>query len=301
MNERSAALATAPRSGSRWLRVALTLLTLSALAALMLARGHDYYRQELSLRASHADYRVLNPAGTIGHGYGIVGTILVAMNLLYLVRRRLTHVLPPWIGSMQAWLHAHAFTGLTGSLLVTFHSAFQLRTPIAALTSASLGIVVLTGLVGLYLHALVPKAGLQPLRDRLSEIAPFLPGMTSNVEAYVVAAPATRLPADASLFRAIVTVPRWVRDARKRRRGVARAAREDRTFRALENTDPDLARAFVHELSDLAAGEVDTLAGSALLRSWRSLHRFLAILMLVSETLHIAVAWYYGFRWIFER
>jgi len=284
----------------RWLRVFLTLTVLVLLASAMLSRGYDYYRQDLVARAAHPDYRILNPAGFIGHGYGIVGTTLVAMNLLYLVRRRLANVLPPWIGSMQSWLHAHAFTGLTGSLLVLFHSAFQLRTPIATLTSVSLGVVVMTGLVGLYLYALVPKAGLLPLQGRLAQIAAHMPGVSRNVTEFVKTSPATDLPGDASLARALLTIPRWAGDARARRRGVAVAMRSDKLFRALEQTDRRLASSFVAELSDLAAAEVDTLAGAALLRSWRSLHRFLAILMLVSVSLHIAVAWYYGFRWVFE-
>jgi len=282
-------------------RVFLTLLTLAALASLMLWRGYDYYRQDLTARAAHGDYRLLNPAGLIGHAYGIVGTTLVAANLLYLVRRRLTNVLPAWIGSMKAWLNAHVFTGLVGSLLILFHSAFQLRTPIAALTSVSLGIVVCTGLIGLYLYSLVPKAGLAPLRNRLEEIAPFMPGVAERIGALVQAAPATRLHADASFLRTIFTIPRWAGDARRRRRGVASAMREDPLFSELEQTEPRLARAFVAELGQLAAAEVDTLAGSAFVRSWRSLHRFLAILMLVSVTLHIGVAWYYGFRWIFDQ
>jgi hypothetical protein len=282
------------------LRVFLTLFTLTLLACAMLWRGHDYYRQDLSSRAAHVDYRALNPAGFVGHAYGIIGTTLVAANLLYLIRRRLTNVLPAWIGSMKAWLNAHVFTGLTGSVLIVFHSAFQLRTPIAALTSASLGIVVVTGLIGLYLYSLVPKAGLRPLENRLAEIAPLMPGMAANVGELVQAMPATRLHADASLLRTLLTIPRWVGDARRRRRGVAAFMREDSLFRELESTEPRLARSFVAELGHLAAAEVDTHAGSALVRSWRSLHRFLAILMLTSVTLHIGVAWYYGFRWIFD-
>jgi len=289
----------APRTSR--VRVFFTLLTLATLALLMFRRGHDYYAMGLAARAAHPDYRALNPAGRIGHGYGIVGTTLVAANLLYLVRRRLSNVLPEWIGSMKAWLNAHAFTGLVGSLFILFHSAFQLRTPIATVTSASHGVVGATGLVGLYLYSLLPKAGLAPLRARLTELAPHLPGVVTRVERFVEEAPATRLHADASLVRALLTVPVWARDARSRRVGVAEAVRSDIIFRQLEDVDPRLARAFVTELGDLAASEVDTLAGAALVRSWRSLHRFLAILMLVSVSLHIAVAWYYGFRWIFDR
>jgi hypothetical protein len=283
---------------ARRLALWVTIFILATLASALFWRGYSYYRLDLVSRAEHPEYRLLNPAGTIGHGYGIVGTAMIATNLLYLVRRRFAKVLPNWLGSMKAWLNAHVFTGLVGSLLVVFHSAFQLRTPIAALTSVSLAIVVGTGLVGLYLHALVPKAGLQPLKARLAEIAPLLPGFVHRVDEFVQATPATKLPADASFLRALVTIPRWVLDARTRRHGLVKAARTDKVFRVLESTDRRLARSFLVELGDLAAAEVDTLAGSALMRSWRSLHRFLALVMLVSVSLHIGVAWYYGFRWI---
>jgi hypothetical protein len=290
---------TAARPESR-LGTWITILVLSTVASALAWRGFDYYRLGLVARAGHHDYRLLNPAGLLGHGYGIVGTAMIATNLLYLVRRRFAKALPEWIGSMKGWLNAHAFTGLVGSLLVVFHSAFQLRTPIATLTSASLAIVVVTGLVGLYLHALVPRAGLRPLEERLAEIEPLLPGLVVSVHEFVQKTPAARVPHDASFLRTIATIPRWVFDANRRRRGMRSAARDDKAFRVLENTEPRLAHAFLTELGGLAAAEVDTLAGAALMRSWRSLHRLLALLMLVSVSLHIGVAWYYGFRWIFH-
>jgi hypothetical protein len=285
---------------SRRIGLWITVLVLGALAALLLWRGFDFYRQDLGSRPVHPQYRTLNPAGFLGHGYGMVGTAMILTNLLYLVRRRFTNILPNWIGSMKAWLNAHAFTGLVGSLLILFHSAFQLRTPIATVTSVSLGIVVVTGLIGLYLHALVPKAGLKPLKNRLAEIEPLLPGLVKCVEQFVQAAPVTALPHDASFMRTMFTIPRWVFEARARRRGVNTAAREDKLFRVLEHNEPALARSFLVELGGLAAAEIDTQAGAAIMRSWRSLHRFLALLMIASVSVHIGVAWYYGFRWIFH-
>ena len=298
MNQAATSLASRqkPRRLGPW----ITVLILALLTTWLLRRGLDYYRQDLAARTAHPDYRALNPAGFLGHGYGIVGTAMIATNLLYLVRRRFAKVIPDWAGSVKAWLNAHVFTGLVGSLLVVFHSAFQLRTAIATVTALSLGIVVGTGLVGLYLHLLLPKAGLSPLKSRLSEIEPLLPGLVKQVDAFVLATPAASLPYDASFVRMLFTVPRWLLDARVRRRGVKKAARQDKLFRAVERTEPALARALVAELGDLAAAEVDTLAGGALMRSWRSLHRFLAVLMLVSVSVHIGVAWHYGFRWVFR-
>jgi hypothetical protein len=287
----------APRRLGRW--VAIFILVVAATE--LMVRGYSFYRLGIGDRPSHPDYRTLNPAGFLGHGYGIVGTALIFTNLLYLVRRRFAKYISDRLGSVKGWLNAHAFTGLLGSLLVVFHSAFQLRTPIAAVTSVSLGIVVVTGLVGFYLHALVPKAGLRPFKDRLAEIEPLLPGFVARVDEFVKAVPVTSLPHDASLFRTILTIPRWVLQARKRRRGMRVAARADKMFRVLEYNEPRLARAFLVELGELASKEVDTSAGAAMMRSWRSLHRFLAIMMLVSVSVHIGVAWYYGFRWIFDR
>jgi hypothetical protein len=277
-----------------------TILFLTLLVGVLAWRGLDYYRQGLSTRGLHPDYRALNPAGLIGHGYGMVGTAMILTNLLYLVRRRFAKSFPSWAGSMKAWLNVHVFTGLVGSVLVLFHSAFQLRTPIATVTSVSLAIVVVTGLMGLYLYKLVPKSGLKPLHDRLDEIRPLLPGLVLQVEQYVQQTPLTTVPHDASFTRTIFTVPRWILEARRRRRGLKLAARKDKMVRVLERTDPKLAKAYFVELADLAANEVDSHVGAALMRSWRSLHRFLALLMIASVTVHIGVAWFYGFRWIFE-
>jgi hypothetical protein len=165
----------------------------------------------------------------------------------------------------------------------------------------SLAIVVFTGLIGLYLYELIPKAALKPLKDRLAELEPLFPGLVGRVDEAVRKIEITRLPGDSSLLRTLWTVPKWILEARARRSAVRTAARATKTFRVLWNADRHLAKALVAELSVLAAGEIDTNAGSALMRSWRSLHRFLALLMIVSVTVHIGVAWYFGFRWIFSK
>lgn len=283
----------------RRIGLAFTIFFVAFLLAGLGYYGHDFYRQALTERALHPLYRRLNPAGLVGHGYGMVGTLLILSNLLYLVRRRLANRMA-WAGSVRGWLSMHAFTGLTGSVLILFHSAFQLRTPIATVTSVSLAIVVFTGLIGLYLHALVPREGLKALEERLAEIEPLLPGLCAQVRTFVKETPLTSLPADASFIRTLLTLPSWAIQARRRRRGLRKAARQDKMFRVLEHNDRALAKSFYEELGHLAANEADTTAGAALMRTWRSLHRFLALLMIVSVTVHIGVAWYFGFRWIFE-
>jgi hypothetical protein len=53
------------------------------------------------------------------------------------------------------------------------------------------------------------------------------------------------------------------------------------------------------ELADAATADARTDGVAALLRSWRGLHRFFALVMLATVLLHAGIAWKYGYRWIF--
>jgi hypothetical protein len=57
----------------------------------------------------------------------------------------------------------------------------------------------------------------------------------------------------------------------------------------------------IEEASQLAVAEVRSYAATALLRTWRSMHRFLAILMMTTVLVHIATAWTFGYRWIWSQ
>lgn len=132
----------------------ILLLLLLGIAAGLLWKGWGFYQLGLEARTEHPDYRTLRPSGDLGNGYGFMAALLMLANLLYLVRRRVRAF--RW-GSMRAWLDVHVFTGLFAAMLAAFHSAFQLRTPIAIVTTVALAVVVLTGLVGRFLHFLVNR------------------------------------------------------------------------------------------------------------------------------------------------
>ena len=107
------------------LSLALVVLTITVILA---ARGWSFYWMSIQDRPEHPDFRTLRPSGMLGAGYGWIAALLIVLNLSYLVRRRLGGTR---FGSMAVWLDVHVFTGLMIASLVSFHSAFQLRTPIA--------------------------------------------------------------------------------------------------------------------------------------------------------------------------
>lgn len=262
----------------------------TALAATLLYRGWSFYGLSLEDRVEHPDFRQLRPSGKIGNGYGWVAALLVVMNLMYLVRRRLAGTR---LGSMRVWLDIHVFTGLTAAILVTFHSAFQLRTPVATTSAASLGIVVLTGLIGRFLYALTPAADRQRLRAALDGIEGAWPGHRAELAAAIDALPGPSVPSNASLLRSLLAVPRWRRVGRARRAALARLLPPGKTLTKDQ-------RAAVKRLTSAAAAEAGSSGMAALLRSWRGLHRFFALLMLAAVLLHAGIAWHYGYRWIFQ-
>ncbi|MBX3226562.1 MAG: hypothetical protein KIT84_32115 [Labilithrix sp.] len=275
----------------------LTLGGLVLLTVWLYLEGRGYYLLSTHERFDHPDFKTLKPSGLLGHGYGIVGTALIIANLLYLVRRRFAKFN---FGRLSTWLDMHVLAGLVGAVLVAFHSTFQLRTPIATTTSISLAVLVATGAVGLYIYRLVPKAGGIAFQQRIGEVEKVLPDFSREVREAVGKVPCTRLPPSASLFQALITVPRWTQEAKARRLVVERAAARDPAIQMLIQIERERVVDLVAELGDLAASEIDSNAGAALMRSWRSVHGFMAILMVLSVTVHIWVAWAYGYRWIFS-
>ncbi len=278
-------------SSQRRISLFLMFLALVLLAvSLGLAyRGYSFYLLSIEERVEHPDFRALRPTGLYGNGYGWVAAMLVVLNLSYLIRRRFGGAR---LGSMQKWLDLHVFTGLLAAVLVSFHSAFQIRTPIAATSTASLGLVVVTGIIGRFLFALAPAGSRENLRDALDTMEALIPGSRAPLADAIAKRPGPEVPANASLLRSLVSIPRWRRAGRQRRAAIEQLVPPRRHQTKLQ-------RRAIAELTQAAIADARAAGISALLRSWRGLHRFFALLMLAAVRLHGGVAWYYGYRWIF--
>lgn len=290
--------ATKPKRRSRAFATTLAALVIS-LGVLLAYRGWSFYLLGLHERPDHPDYKLLRPSGLIGNGYGFAASVLIVTNLLYLARRRIPRFR---LGSMRFWLDLHVFSGLSAAMLVGFHSAFQLRSPLATMTAVSLAVVVVTGIIGRLFYALVPEDGGHELAMAVDAVGAEAPAVRAELDLVLLALPAPRLRASASLVRCLAVLPQWRRVRIQRRRAIrsafepalrwARHRRDRRARRAL--------RSLRRWVVSASGREVRGAAGAALLRSWRSLHRLFAITMLVAVGVHVGVAWHFGYRWIFQ-
>ena len=92
--------------------------------------------------------------GRRGHLFGVVGSGLMVLMLLYSVRKRAKPLRN--LGRLRAWLDFHIFCGIVGPLLVILHSSFKVQ-GLVALSFWSMIAVALSGVLGRFLYLQIPR------------------------------------------------------------------------------------------------------------------------------------------------
>ncbi|NIW78011.1 MAG: hypothetical protein GWN16_00490 [Calditrichae bacterium] len=116
--------------------------------------GIDYYRTSYQERPHHGAYRQLRPAGFTGHGFGILGTTMMLLMLLYSVRKR-TSLFGEW-GALRRWLDIHIYFGIMGPLFIILHTSFKVQ-GLVAVSFWSMIAVATSGVLGRYLYLQIPR------------------------------------------------------------------------------------------------------------------------------------------------
>ncbi len=276
---------------------------LAAVGVLILAglwyTGRNYYWLPRAERVYSPLHKALKPGGAWGHGIGVGATLVMLSNFLLPLRkhwRRLKGRKP-----IREWLTFHVFVGIMSPLVILFHAAFGSNNMIATLCYTSLVCVVGTGLVGRFLFGLIPIAGdhyleMTELRSRMEQLRgslnPLLQTVRRPQDIHWLLRTATSEPAEGiGFFRALVSVPlvelrvRWLLAS----------------SRALFAT-----RADHHEFSLMIRRLLRLKRQASVYRTakmimtyWRGFHVVLAVFLVLVIVVHIATAWYLGYRWIF--
>jgi dihydropyrimidine dehydrogenase (NAD+) subunit PreT len=248
-------------------------------------RHLDYYQLPDPERPAHRDHGVLRSSGSVGLAAGLLGTGAFVLNLGYLLRKRLART--TWLGGLRAWMGFHVATGLLGTTLILVHAAFLPKSSLGILASASLAVVVATGLIGRYLYGLVPRSlsgrelEREELRRRLEENRARL--LESGFDAALLERP--RIDPALARRSPLARVVRVLAGDREIRRGFAQLRRHLKSDALLP-----VARRYARDEQWLAR----YAEARALLGAWRFFHRWLAIAMLCVVAFHILVALRFG-------
>jgi hypothetical protein len=118
--------------------------------------GYSYYFTSTENRFFHPLHESLKPSGIVGHGIGIIGSIMIIAGVvLYMIRKRVQKF--KRFGILKYWLEFHIFLCSVGPILVLFHTAFKFG-GIVAVSFWSMVAVVLSGIIGRYIYIQIPRS-----------------------------------------------------------------------------------------------------------------------------------------------
>lgn len=283
--------------GTGLLRALSLALAMSLVGLGWITRHSTYYTLPASLRPFAEEYEWLRPSSAFGLTLGILGTVMILANLAYLARRH------NWLGlrwgTLKTWMTMHVLTGVLALLFAVLHGGMSTQDTLGHRALFALAAVVVTGTIGRYVYSVVPRAanGRELELDELKAEMAALSGewdrehrefgelLRDEVQTLV-----SRQSGQSSLFgrlRALVGSPRRLRRALRRlqEEGRTRGIPEGQLDRLL-----DLARR-AHRTASLAA-HFEDLRG--LISSWRYLHRWVALFLVLVIALHVLVALRYG-------
>ena len=135
-------------------RLSIAYLIAVVLTLVQLAYGFNYYILSQANRALSSKHALLKPSGTVGLRLGMIAFALFLIVYIYPLRK-----FWPWLGrqgNARHWLDFHVLMGITAPVLVTFHSAFKFS-GLAGVAFWIMVIVALSGVVGRYIYAQVPR------------------------------------------------------------------------------------------------------------------------------------------------
>jgi hypothetical protein len=126
----------------------------AALLLFLAVRGFPYYTLSLEDRPFSPLHTQLRSSGSIGLRLAFLSLAMFGFLFLYPLRKR-----SKWlssIGSTRRWLNFHILLGMSTPLVVTFHTSFRTH-GIAGLAYWTMMIVALSGVVGRYVYAKIPR------------------------------------------------------------------------------------------------------------------------------------------------
>lgn len=285
---------------NRIILIVLYSLTIASVFLLIVTVG-DYYSASRLDRPHSPLHLFWKPGGLYGHGLGVVGSALMIMLLLYTLRKN-AKFMNNW-GSLQTWLNYHIWMGITGPILVTFHTAFKFG-GIVAISFWSMTAVALSGFLGRYLYIQIPRSktgkamSASEMQDIDAQFASNLQkfGLKENQIARFMqlssesqTRPQNNLSGLIYILTQDITLPFKLKRYKKEVSHSLKISASDRKrlMKLVRNRI-----LFLRRLKFLKTSH-------QLLHYWHVIHRPFALVMLLIMVIHVIVTILFGYRWIF--
>lgn len=254
--------------------------------------GQSYYGTPLEERFYHDDHKALKASGSMGHGLGIVGTILIIIGVFWYMARKRIRALSR-IGVLKYWLEFHIFLCTIGPIMILFHTSFKFG-GIVSISFWSMVAVVASGVLGRFIYLQIPRTmqgrelSLQELREMRGGLITALTldhGLGENILQEIN--PETN-------EKNVGLISQYLHDL-----NTLSNARSLLKSRGMNKTQ---IKSITNILSDELAlsrkiSRLSTM--QKYFKYWHVAHLPFAIIMLVIMIVHVAVTLMFGYKWIF--
>ncbi len=277
----------------------MILVVVAATVYLMLT-GLSYYETPLEERFYHVDYDAFKPSGTIGHGLGIFGSLLMFIGVsTYMLRKRIRSFSK--IGLLKHWLEFHIFLCTLGPILVLYHTTFKFG-GIVAISFWSMVAVFLSGVIGRFIYIQIPRSiegrelSLTEIRSSKNDLGIILKqNYNLAEESYIAIIESTKFRNDNGHKNIIISFFRKYFDDRNTLAKIKSELKKN----SLTSTDIKTITSFVKEEISMNR-KIDRLTTMQnLFKYWHVAHLPFAIIMLIIMIIHVIVTIVFGYKWIF--
>ncbi|HLG31833.1 MAG TPA: hypothetical protein VI362_02250 [Ignavibacteriaceae bacterium] len=269
---------------------------------LLTIHGFDYYNTSLEERFFNEQHNELKPSGTLGHGFGIVGSLMMIIGVAtYMVRKRYRKLFS--FGYLKHWLEFHIFLCTVGPILVLYHTAFKFG-GIVSVSFWSMVLVVLSGVVGRFIYVQIPRTiqgkelSIQELNnlkaDAAQKVRRVLSEDTMSLSEYEKMASPDRY----KNFRLTHSIGFFIKDFFNIRK-VMHQLNQNLMLNLIRKIERE-------EILKAARAEIVIARRIGLLRTfhklfhyWHLAHLPFAITMFVIMLIHVLVTIIFGYKWIF--
>jgi hypothetical protein len=262
--------------------------------------GFSYYRLGIEDRFYDPDHLRLKPSGYWGHGFGIIGSLLMIAGVsVYMARKRFRALSK--FGILKHWLEFHIFLCSLGPVLVLFHTSFKFG-GLVAISFWSMVAVFISGIVGRFIYIQIPRTiegrelSLTEVRSMKTYIGDTIQKLVAlDDESYNVIVESTKKKVELFHPNFVVRLIRKYRDDRRTLLHVKQVLRRNKITSPQQKEILGLVR------SDISLNRrIERLVlMQNLFKYWHVAHLPFALVMLVIMAIHVAVTIVFGYRWIF--
>jgi len=282
--------------------IGLFLVVGISVTILLAINGYTYYTTSLEERFFDPNHNILKPSGTLGHGFGIIGTLMMIVGVgVYMIRKRYRKFFN--VGYLKHWLEFHIFLCSVGPVLVLYHTAFKFG-GIVSVSFWSMVLVVLSGVVGRFIYLQIPRSiqgqelSINELNSMKEKLALRIRSVLSEDSATLIEFERISSSDRYKSFKLLTSIGFFIRDYFNTKQ-LMKLFRKRMKLLGLSKTERE-------ELIDAAKSEIVIARRIALLRTfqklfhwWHIFHLPFAISMFVIMVIHVIVTIVFGYKWIF--